>query len=53
MGTMMRKIGVFKCMKRVIFQLKNAGICSHWYNRGCIYGYIDPGQHWLGQWLDV
>ena len=46
---MMRKIGVFNCMTRVIFQLKNAGIRSHWYNRGCIYyGYIDSGQHWLG-----
>ena len=43
-GAMMRTIEVFNCMKRVEFQLQNVGICSNWYNRGCIYGFIDPVQ---------
>ena len=38
-GAMMRTIEVFNCMKHVEFQLKNVGICSHWYSRGCQYGY--------------
>ena len=38
-GVMMRTTEVFNCMKRVEFQLKNVGICSHWYNRGCQCGY--------------
>ena len=41
---MMRTIEVFNCMKRVEFQSQNVGICSNWYNRGCIYGFIDPVQ---------
>ena len=42
--TMMRTIEVFNCMKRVEFQSQNVGICSNWYNRGCIYGFIDTVQ---------
>ena len=34
--TMMRTIEVFNCMKRVEFQSQNVGICSNWYNRGCM-----------------